>query len=401
MTTSFFPRRHQTPEDPPLPFQSSSVLPPAAADEAIEKVDEVIEEAEADEVIEEVIDPLETATTYEEFRRIFRNKSFPRIKEFPPLDTTPWERTPEHGEGRMIFIEMDIPFAIEVLRRNRLNRGIADGRVELYAGKQRRSEWMVNGETGKLGLNGLTQDFQHRAMTVLKTGIPMRMWVCVDLDPRAQKTQDRGRGRSKLDDRLVDADAPQFSPNVAQAARHLGELLDGSLPANRRWQVGTHGAIATTIEQDTAIYLAHPGLSESEETLKGWSRTVNILKPALILSHYVLHSIDQDTADLFFERLTTGVGFNTIDDPILKVRNYFGSPAPRGRRSDAKPQADERKALAKPNVRTHVGVVFKTWNYWVAGQEVKGGYRVRTDELFQLPTGWNSLGWEVPPGWSS
>lgn len=85
--------------------------------------------------------------------------------------------------------------AKEYLKFNRFNRPISAETVSFYAEQLRKGLWRVNGEAICFAEGGALLNGQHRLEAIVKSGVPMTVWVIRGCENDSMPTYDSGRTR--------------------------------------------------------------------------------------------------------------------------------------------------------------------------------------------------------------
>ena len=124
-----------------------------------------------------------------------------------------------------------------------------------------RGQWMLNGETIKIGQDGSVIDGQHRLMAVVRANRPIESLVVFDCDPSAYNTIDKGRART-AGETFRNLDVKNWN-SVAAATCVLKMLL-----------TNTKSVTALSTDERVAIYREHDSLldafSSSSKRLLPW-----------------------------------------------------------------------------------------------------------------------------------
>jgi len=76
------------------------------------------------------------------------------------------------------------------------NRKISQRQLNFLTESILRGQWVLNGETIKIGKDGSIIDGQHRLMAIVRSGMSIESLVVFDCDPEAYNTIDKGRART-------------------------------------------------------------------------------------------------------------------------------------------------------------------------------------------------------------
>ncbi len=246
------------------------------------------------------------------------------------------------------------------LLRNEVNRTLTVLAVNKYAGIITRGDWSLNGESIKFDWNGKLIDGQHRLNAIIQTDTPVQSLVIFGAAPESYTTLDQGRKRSVGDILKMQYEEPDHA--------NYSSLLSWY------WKFTTNRTNSPdyypTTDQSLAIYKAHPGLGDSLRVTDTKHFKIIGSRVALALCHYILHDLDPEGAEEFFEKLGTGAGLPALS-PILKLRERLINTR-----------------VSKTNMPTYekIAIIIKAWNAWKVGRDMRSlSWRGGSGESFPIP----------------
>jgi hypothetical protein len=251
--------------------------------------------------------------------------------------------TDEDGHELTVEIRPVTPeFAAELLKHNDGNRLVADAVVQKYKRDMVANQWLLNGQTIKVGKSGRLLDGQHRCRAGVESGIAFPAIIVRNVDEDVFDTFDLGGRRS-------------FSDVLAQRA----EKNTAALAAALKW-VWLHEAqkifdraTAPTNAELEGVLTRHPAIRES---VKLANQLKGVIAPGMGVALHRLFSMrDSLTAQEFIDRLCDGQNLNK-DMPVWHLRERLMSD--RASRKVQMPEG-ERWALA-----------IKTWNAVRQGRKI-------------------------------
>jgi len=232
------------------------------------------------------------------------------------------------------------------------NRPVSNGYVRWLIGRQKRGEWQTNGDSIKFDKNGVLRDGQHRLLMVMQTGIPIEVVVVREIDPASFITMDTGKNRNLAD--VLGINKYQTPRALAPALSWVYRYL-----INRMYPTG--GRVSH--EQHLAVLDKHPELNESVAFYLNLKKLGGQYWPAITTAcHYLFTRIDMPAANDFIERYVTGVGIDTLTDPVGVLRGQVPLEAAR----KVKPMGDQI-----------FGLFALAWNAQRNGREQKQNYKLR------------------------
>lgn len=227
----------------------------------------------------------------------------------------------------------------------RKNRPLSKNHVGDLVARQKRGEWITNGDSIIFDVNGLLRDGQHRLSMVIATGIPIDAVVVRNVAEGAFLTMDVGRRRSLSDALYIQKEANhyQLASTVALVWRYLSRRMTQ--------HVGSH-------EELLAVLDAHPGTRDSVVFYKGlepppgapaWDK-------ATMACHYLFSRIDASAANDFIRRYVTGESLES-GTPLFFVRGQIVALA--------------SSKTKNPNSAQIITLLCRAWNLHRAGREQK------------------------------
>lgn len=193
-----------------------------------------------------------------------------------------------------------------------MQRNLSPRVVTRYADEMRAGNWMLNGESIKVGKSGAVIDGQHRLHAVAQSGCTVPMLVVSGVRDEGFITIDTGKPRT-----AGDALSMVGTPNALKTAAVVGFLIDeymtgavgGGNYALRSNRLVTEVAAACPPHMaDSVRRCSHRDLSRLAST------------SALAYSHMRATMTSPALAHSFFEGVASGVGLYT-GDPRLTLRN--------------------------------------------------------------------------------
>lgn len=198
-----------------------------------------------------------------------------------------------------------------LLAKNTNNRRLSPITTGYYKNQILQGKWRENGETIKIGPNGILLDGQHRLAAVLESGVAVKMAVARDVDPDTAVTIDTGRNRGPADHLAIWGIKSDVT--VLAAAAVIAMKFDKKGKFTRLGIKVPPWEIIEYVEK-------HRGLQDS---LARIPQSIGKICPRslCVALHYIFSSyFDATKAELFFDRLNTGAQLKR-GSPILALRN--------------------------------------------------------------------------------
>ena len=202
--------------------------------------------------------------------------------------------------------------AEEWLIRNTHNRNVTDNVVKRIARDILNGQYHLNGETIKLAMDGTVLDGQHRLWAIMESGIGVWTVVITGLPMEAQDTVDRVKTRG-IADALRMAGVP--SANVLAGAISSAIIIQSDTPGDlsKGWP---------SVPEALDYLDKHPQIHASIPIGEALSRVMKTSSVSAAGLHHVFAMIDEEDADFFFDKLTTGADL-AADSPIYRLRDFM------------------------------------------------------------------------------
>lgn len=260
-------------------------------------------------------------------------------------------------EGQQYFVHADNPIsgvvtvtpvlAARWLKRNKRNRTVRDRVVARYARDMRDEEWVVTGESVKFDTAGRLIDGQHRLHACIKAQSSFETVVIGGLTPGVFEYLDAGKKRSASD--VLSIHDFSNTTNLASIGRVVYRVHNDVL----HWRGGE--AAPTRREVLETIRMDPDGMQEFARMASRDSFNDQFPRPSKLAGMlYVFHTIDEDMAMLFREKLVEGIRLEKRD-PVRLLREKLHRWNVR----------DERLPEEK-----YYAYIIKVWNKFVAGEEL-------------------------------
>lgn len=257
--------------------------------------------------------------------------------------------------------------AEKMLDGNTHNRKLREHRVIQYAQVLQGGEWELTGDCVVIDEDGVILNGQHRLSAVVTAEMPADMVVLRGIPRKTQDVMDTQMKRSIGDALRLRGDTDVNNLGAAIAWLHRLEY------ARRTGDIHyATSAQRPSIPRLLSMLDERPDLRESLKLTAAACRELKMRRGLVSALHYLFSQIDQHEADVFFDRLRTGLDL-TANDPIYALRRAMLNDAKSIHR-----MADYRMAA----------LLIKGWNFWREGRRVsilKWNYGGTTQETFPMP----------------
>jgi hypothetical protein len=216
--------------------------------------------------------------------------------------------------------------------------------------RQKRGEWVPNGDTIRFDSDGHLRDGQHRLKMVIMTEVPIETVVVTGIDPAAFITMDTGKNRN-----LSDVLSINHYPN--------SWLLAGAVTNVRRYVSHLMGESPHfSHEQQVTLLKKHAGLTNSVDFYLGLNSAGGApgYKSQMVAWHYLFSQVSPEASNDFVERLVTGLRLDERNDPVYQLREQLVSLA--------------KSRHARPKSGEILGIGIFAWNAKQEGREQKKAY---------------------------
>jgi hypothetical protein len=206
---------------------------------------------------------------------------------------------------RAQVVNMTPALAQALLQRNRKNRRISQGRVEVYSRDMAAGRWQFNNQGIAIGRDGELYDGQHRLLAILQADVTVPMLVVSGLDGGARVTIDQGRTRS-VGDVMRIVDGQKNGSTIVSWFRAIE-----SLTAKRRLPL-SHGMVQEQLARyDTSV----------KWFLANVPRRRDLTRASVVGALLYAHRVAGEDVARFTKRYLSGVDLGE-GSPILALRNY-------------------------------------------------------------------------------
>lgn len=242
------------------------------------------------------------------------------------------------------------------LGKNVRNRNLSQRDVQRHARAMERGEWLITGEAVKFAATGELLDGQHRLAAIAQSGKTIQLLVVRGLHSSVQDVLDTGRARTAADQLSIHG----FSNSQVLAAAAKTAILyeTGAFYRDKLIQQVSHRQILDYVAGNTSLIFACSR-----------AKTPDMQPSVAAMTFYELVKLNDEKAIEFFDRVTDGVNLPS-GSPILALCARLRT------------LRDERTMLP---MEAKVGLVFRTWNAWLAGRKIAALPLYHQGELIQCP----------------
>lgn len=211
-----------------------------------------------------------------------------------------------NNEGTVQVMDITPEMAKKWLKKNTCNRPLRWKWVLFLAEQQSNGRWKVNGDAIRFSHDGRLIDGQHRLYAIIESGVTIRSYVITGLDFEVFDTVDGGSKRTGGD--ILSILGEKNATTLAGALMYLKKYLSGSM---------TISTSMSPVEMEELLN-ENPDIRDSVKHCVKY-RTKMFSTSLMSALHYVFSYYDQEEADRFAEKLSTGVGLES-GDPVYVLR---------------------------------------------------------------------------------
>lgn len=201
--------------------------------------------------------------------------------------------------------------AASLLAANTNNRTLNRDAVDYYKSQMLTNQWRLNGETIKVGSNGVLLDGQHRLAAIMESGVTLEMPVCRDIHPDWVSTIDTGRQRKPADHLSIAGFRKDSSILAAAAAVCMNFDREGKYV--RDWKKTPAFKIIDWVEKNKGLVASIGRVPVSIGKL--CPRSIAVAMHYTFSSYY-----GAAQAEIFFDHLNSGAELKR-GSPILALRS--------------------------------------------------------------------------------
>jgi len=252
------------------------------------------------------------------------------------------------------MVRINAEIAAEMLKGNIDNRAEAKNHVRFLAIQMLEGRWKFTGDPIKISKTGRVLDGQHRLMAIIQSQTEHDFLICYGLENEIFDVLDTGKNRSASD--VLSIKGFERYTSVAALTKMIIRYNRGSYSGLLQGTGGksTSSANATVTNQDILEYAELNDLTPYIRFGHVLNDKCKILTGTVYAFFFFLFTnIDEQAANVFFEKLVSGVNL-TEKDPVLYLRNKL---------------FEDLSANNKMTQRSKLGYVIKCWNLYRKNEE--------------------------------
>lgn len=208
-------------------------------------------------------------------------------------------------------MEITPEIASGLLKTNTENRPLSPNAVAGYS-RQMQDGWMLTGETIIVSKTGILLNGQHRCQAAVDGNVSFPCLVVFGIDATAFAMIDHGKRRSHADI-FAGYHVKNYSSMAAASLWVWRYINTGAMHPNAR--------VAPNSKELFRFYEEHEDLQNSMWCGVGISKYKLCPPSQVVAMHYLCSLKDKPQADMFFEKVISGMGGVTSNDPAIALRN--------------------------------------------------------------------------------
>lgn len=176
-------------------------------------------------------------------------------------------------------------------------RDLSGSVVARYARDMTEEDWHETADTIKFDTSGKLIDGQHRLQAIVKSGMPIHLWVAVGVDPAAIRAIDTTKVRSASC--IMSMHGTANARTVTSIARAMISARRGSFYQGAHRGAVTTASIMAEVEND-------PGSYQESARWANANRSSLVSPSAVAIAHFIGSKVDQGKTEEFLGAITSG-----------------------------------------------------------------------------------------------
>lgn len=249
-------------------------------------------------------------------------------------------------------VKINAEIAVEMLKSNYDNRAEAKAHVKFLKDQMVEGKWKFTADPIKISKTGRILDGQHRLMAIIESNTEHDFLICYDLDDEIFDVLDTGKNRSAAN--ILSIKGFENYVSLAALSKMIIRYNRGAYTGLLTGSGGKDFSNRSVTNQDILKfaetnnlqpYIRHGGVLNDKCKI--------LTATSYAFFYYLFSNIDEESANIFFEKLVSGVNLNEKSS-ILYLRNKL---------------FEDLGANNKMNARSKMGYVIKCWNLYRRQEE--------------------------------
>ena len=207
--------------------------------------------------------------------------------------------TPPPAEVHATVMVITPDMAKEWLTRNTRNRNLRWALIDALVRDITAGQWVLNGETIKIAVDGAVIDGQHRLSAIIKADTPVQSFVIQGLPPEVQDTVDTGAVRKLTD---------QLTLRGEKNSVLLGSVTRWALLWEQGYRSKIGGTTVRVTHSEALTFLeTRPELRDATAFASHARQSFPLIRASVYgMAWWLLTPISKERADEFLSKMVTG-----------------------------------------------------------------------------------------------
>jgi hypothetical protein len=219
------------------------------------------------------------------------------------------------------FKDITPSLAVDLLKKNEINRKLDKNRVEKYLEDMEKGFWCFNGDAIRFDKKGMLADGQHRLTAISRQDRTFTFLIIENVDDESKRTIDTGKSRTGGDVLSI------FSGVKSSAAYAISSAITKMILYKKGLSLTSGGGNAkhfTNSHIDEFYKTNYIKLMESFNFIESkYSRGATLIpKGDALFLHFIFSEINRSDADEFMAKVLTGSGISDRSNEFM-LRNIL------------------------------------------------------------------------------
>lgn len=238
--------------------------------------------------------------------------------------------------------------AIELLKKNVINRSLSEKYVRHYESQMRSGKWLSTGDAIKVSSTGNLIDGQHRLQALINYGKPLDFLVVEGLEDQVFKVLDTGKNRSAAD--VLTIAGIKNAAKIAAAARTIIAFTNGRFSEGGGRKTASYATNADVLKFVQSNERVNDCVQYASEVCKNF-RSINLGTVACV--YFLISKKNETKADSFFEKYSKGIDLSE-QSPIRVLRERL---------------IRDTQNKTRLTTRDKMALLIMAWNNFVQGKK--------------------------------
>lgn len=248
--------------------------------------------------------------------------------------------------------------AMELMKRNSLNRPLKKRTVALYTQEMKQEAWVFNGDSIRFSKTGRLLDGQHRLAAIIESNTTQIFNIQLGLDDDTFDKMDIGKGRNATDTLAM---AGYKNPAALQAAIKIVDLYDRNILKDSKVLEKVKRMSNSDILEWMEYHKEELMKECVERGVKYRSKGPFFGAGTWAAFDYMFSRKDAEASERFLSKLSTGEDISTTKEPAIYLlrQKLLNMQLTKG---------------VKVDTTNKYALMIKAWNYYREGKDPKRLY---------------------------